>query len=178
MCGLTYRPRVLAGQCPLGFNFYIKNEGMLELKRVDSDDLDFRKLVAMLDIELAERDGEDNAFYSQFNSLDAIRSAVLAYAEGQAIACGAIKYFEEGVREVKRMFVLPAHRGKGVAKQVLAALEAWALEQGSTRCVLETGKRQPEAIRLYAKCGYSQIPNYGQYIGVDNSVCFEKILMS
>jgi putative acetyltransferase len=59
---------------------------------------------------------------------------------------------------------------------VLAELEAWAAELGYPKCVLETGKRQPEAIALYEKQGYQRISNYGQYIGVENSVCFEKVL--
>ena len=146
------------------------------LNRVNAAHPDFRRLVRFLDIELAERDGADNAFYSQFNNLTTIRNCVVAYIDGQAVGCGAIKDFSRERQEVKRMYVLPGWRGKGVAAQVLAELECWALEQGYTYCVLETGKRQPEAIRLYEKSGYVQIPNYGQYIGVDNSVCFEKRL--
>ncbi|RZL48076.1 MAG: GNAT family N-acetyltransferase, partial [Pedobacter sp.] len=65
---------------------------------------------------------------------------------------------------------------KGVATTVLSALEQWAGELGYKKCVLETGIRQADAISLYQKCGYQSIPNYGQYIGVDNSVCFEKEL--
>lgn len=150
---------------------------MPTLNRVDAAHPDFRRLVQLLDAELAERDGADNAFYSQFNNLTTIRSCVVAYMDGQAIGCGAIKDFSDEKQEVKRMYVLPAWRGSGVAAKVLAELESWALEQGYTHCVLETGKRQPEAIRLYEKNGYVRIPNYGQYIGVDNSVCFEKRLI-
>jgi GNAT superfamily N-acetyltransferase len=72
------------------------------------------------------------------------------------------------------MYTRPGARGKGIASLVLAELERWAGELSYGRCVLETGKRQPEAIALYKKRGYTSIPNYGQYIGVDNSVCFEK----
>ncbi|MBL8183523.1 MAG: GNAT family N-acetyltransferase, partial [Blastocatellia bacterium] len=71
-------------------------------------------------------------------------------------------------------FTIPDHRGKGIAAMVLDELEKWALELSCTRCVLETGKKQPEAIRLYTKCGYSLIPNYGQYAEMENSVCFAK----
>jgi len=80
--------------------------------------------------------------------------------------------------EVKRMFVTPTSRGKGVASIILKELEAWAVELNVSKCVLETGKRQPEAIRLYTKNAYCIIPNYGQYENVENSVCFEKILSS
>ena len=78
--------------------------------------------------------------------------------------------------EVKRMFTLPESRGKGIATKVLNELENWASELGYAKCMLETGKRQPEAVRLYQKNGYKQIPNYGQYINMDNSVCFEKLM--
>ncbi len=79
-----------------------------------------------------------------------------------------------GAMEVKRMYTLPEYRGKGIAAAVLNELEKWAAELGCGRCVLETGMKQPEAIRLYEKSGYSVIPNYGQYAGLENSVCFEK----
>ena len=74
------------------------------------------------------------------------------------------------------MYVLTTQRGKGIASQLLQTLETWAKELGNTRCVLETGIRQPEAIALYEKNGYRRIPNYGQYKGIKNSVCFEKLL--
>ena len=74
------------------------------------------------------------------------------------------------------MFTSDSHRGKGFATQVLTELERWALELGYSKCVLETGKRLPDAVRLYEKSGYRQIPNYGQYIQMENSICFEKKL--
>lgn len=76
--------------------------------------------------------------------------------------------------EVKRMYTLPEYRGKGIAAELLGELEKWAAELEYGRCVLETGLKQPGAIRLYEKSGYIVMPNYGQYVGVENSVCFEK----
>ena len=76
--------------------------------------------------------------------------------------------------EVKRMFVSPEGRNKGIGTLILSELESWASELSYTKCILETGKKQPEAIRLYDKNGYTLIPNYGQYAGIANSVCFEK----
>ncbi|HTH37380.1 MAG TPA: GNAT family N-acetyltransferase [Pyrinomonadaceae bacterium] len=148
--------------------------GELELKRTDSSDNDFIELVRCLDVELAERDGSEHAYYAPFNKIDAIKHVIVAYSDGQAISCGAIKEFEPGAMEVKRMYALPEHRGKGIAAEVLHELERWAAELGCRRCVLETGMKQPEAIRLYEKSGYAVLPNYGQYIGMENSVCFEK----
>ncbi len=72
------------------------------------------------------------------------------------------------------MFVLQQHRGKGIAGQILALLEQWAKEEGFKSCILETGIEQPEAIRVYEREGYKRIPNYGQYIGVEASLCMEK----
>lgn len=137
---------------------------------------DFMSLVKMLDHELAERDGQEHNFYAQYNTLGDIQHVVLAYEHARPVGCGAIKAYSPQAMEVKRMYTLPAVRGKGVASQVLVELENWARELGYANCVLETGKRQPEAIRLYEKNGYRQIPNYGQYVNVENSVCFEKTL--
>jgi len=103
---------------------------------------------------------------------------VVAYGDNLPIACGAIKEFEPGSVEVKRMYTLPEHRGKRYASAVLLELERWAVELGYARCVLETGTMQPEAIALYEVRGYQRIPNYGQYIGMPRSVCFEKLVQS
>jgi GNAT superfamily N-acetyltransferase len=149
---------------------------MINLLRTDSDNIDFIALVSMLDADLAERDGADHAFYAQFNKTNQIRCVIVAYENEQAIGCGAIREFTPDTMEVKRMYVLPENRGNGIASAILAELEKWAREMLFTHCVLETGKRQPEAISLYKQKGYHITPNYGQYIGMENSVCFRKEL--
>lgn len=149
---------------------------MIYLIRTDSVHPDFVHLVRFLDAELAERDGIENAFYAQYNKIDAIRHVVLAYEEATPVGCGAIKEYEPGIMEVKRMYTPPQHRSKGIASMVLKELEKWASELDYKKCILETGKRQPEAIALYKKNGYSLIPNFGQYQGIENSVCFEKLI--
>lgn len=149
---------------------------MYKIKRTDSDDSDFQKLVVELDKDLAIRDGEDHAFFAQFNKITAIKHVVVAYEAGDAVGCGAIKEYEENIMEVKRMFVPLEKRGKGIASIVLGELENWAKELGYKKCILETGKKQPEAIRLYKKNNYTTIKNYGQYADVESSVCFEKQL--
>lgn len=149
---------------------------MIHLKRTDSDDSDFQLLVRDLDIELKVRDGDDHAFYAQYNKTVNIKYVVLAFENQEAIGCGAIKEFDTETMEVKRMFVPLKKRGKGIAALVLTELENWATEMGCKKCILETGEKQPEAIRLYSKNGYRIIPNYGQYAGVEASICFEKIL--
>ena len=152
------------------------NGSLIAIRRTNSDDADFIELVQMLDKELAERDGSDHSFYSQFNKIDKIRHAVVAYSNSIPVSCGTIKEFNSESMEVKRMYTVVEYRGRGLAARVLAELEHWASELSYNKTVLETGKRQPEAIRLYIKSGYSIIPNYGQYIGIENSVCFEKLL--
>lgn len=142
--------------------------------RTDSNNPDFIKLVALLDADLKIRDGEEHDFYHQFNKIDMIRNAVVCYADEVPVACGAFKPYADGAVEIKRMYVLPELRGNGLGALVLAELEKWAAELNYTRCVLETGKKQPEAIALYTKAGYNYIPNYGQYEGVENSVCMAK----
>jgi len=149
---------------------------MIRILRTDSTHADFIALVRLLDAELAERDGADNAFYAQYNKIDDIKYALVLYKNDEAIACGAIKAFNEEAMEVKRMYTLSEYRGKGIATHLLTELEVWTKELSYKKCVLETGKRQPEAIRLYEKNGYQRTPNYGQYIGVENSVCFEKVI--
>lgn len=148
---------------------------MIELLRTDSSNQDFVALVRLLDADLAERDGKDHSFYAQYNKIDKIKHVVVAYENNKPMGCGAIKEYAPGIMEVKRMYTLPEGRGKGVASNVLGELENWAEEMSYKKCILETGKKQPEAIRLYQKNGYVLIPNYGQYAEVENSVCFEKV---
>ncbi len=149
---------------------------MINLIRTDSSNEDYRKLVLELDKDLAERDGDDAPFFAQYNKSDDIKYTIVAYDDGIPVGSGAIKEYEDGVVEVKRMYVPPVHRGKGIASVVLKDLEQWAKELGYSKAILETGKKMPEAIRVYNKNGYALIPNYGQYAGVEESVCFEKFL--
>ena len=149
---------------------------MTNLKRTSSDDPDFKTLVTLLDQDLAIRDGNEHAFYSQFNKLNSIKNAVVFYLDSKPVGCGAFKEYDEQTVEIKRMFVLPDYRGQRIAVDILQALEQWATELNYTASILETGKKQPEAIRLYERSGYIIIPNYGQYEGVENSVCMKKVL--
>lgn len=146
------------------------------ITRTDSANQDFKALVTLLDQELLVRDGEEHVFYASFNKLDKIAHVVVAYVDQIAVGCGALRKLSDDAAEIKRMFVQPDHRSKGIAGAVLLELENWARELGFAACVLETGEKQPEAIRLYQRSGYSQIPNYGQYQGVINSVCMRKSL--
>src|SRR6185503_16299650 len=97
---------------------------------------------------------------------------------GNPVACGAFRPLEGNVAEIKRMFVVPDHRGRGYSKAILRELERLARENGYTTVRLETGDRQPEAIGLYQRSGYHRIPNFGIYVEDQRSVCFEKQLSS
>lgn len=149
---------------------------MVRYVRTDSSNADFIELVRLLDKDLAIRDGEDHAFYAQFNKTSLLKHAIVAYKNGEAVACGALKQFDDDSLEVKRMYVSEAQRRTGLAKGVLTELEQWAIELGFRKLVLETGRNQPEALGLYDKMGYMVTENYGQYKGVENSVCFCKYL--
>ncbi|WP_317173542.1 GNAT family N-acetyltransferase [Hymenobacter montanus] len=130
----------------------------------------------MLDADLAVKNGADHQFYAQFNKTTGLNHVVVAYENEVPIGCGAIREYTPEAVEVKRMYVVPTSRGKGIATAILTALENWAAELSYHKCVLETVKKQSEAIALYQSRGYQIIPNYGQYKGVENSVCFEKEL--
>jgi len=144
--------------------------------RTTSENPDFQNLVEHLDAYLAIIDGDEHGFYDQYNKIDSLKNCIVIFDNEEAVACGAIKAFDEKSMEVKRMFTLPEQRGKGLASAILNELETWTKELGYDKTILETGKRQTEAVALYQKCDYKIIPNYGQYAGVENSVCFEKIL--
>ena len=147
---------------------------MMKIIRTDSNNQDFGQLVKYLDADLTERDGTSHSFYAQFNKIDKIKYVVVAYENDKPVGCGAIKEYAPSTMEIKRMYTSPECRGKGIATKVLAELEIWATELSYKKCILETGKKQPEAIGLYKKNGYKVIQNYGQYVGIENSLCFEK----
>ncbi len=148
----------------------------LQLVKTDSGNTDFQGLIQSLDHFLAITDGEEHAFYSQFNKTTHIHHVIVAYWKGIAVGCGAIKAFDQESMEVKRMYTETAYRQKGIAAAVLNQLETWAKEMGYSFCVLETGKRQLEAVSFYPKQGYGTIENYGPYVGAENSICFRKRL--
>lgn len=147
---------------------------MIAIKRTNSTDEDFHRLVNLLDRDLEARNGDEQAFFTQFNKLDKIQHVVVAYADDQPVGCGAFKMYDQQTAEIKRMFVDHSHRGRGIALKILTELEKWAHEVGYRAYILETGIRQKEAVGLYQKAGYTVIPNYGQYVDVASSICMLK----
>jgi GNAT superfamily N-acetyltransferase len=138
---------------------------------------DARTLIARLNAELDERYPEPGANFFRLdpNEVGPGRGAfVVGRLGGIAVACGGVRLCEEmtpRTAEVKRMFVDPAARGRGVARQVLAALKERARSLGARRLVLETGARQPEALALYRRAGFLPIEPFGEYVGSAQSVC-------
>ncbi|CAM4390697.1 GNAT family N-acetyltransferase [Zobellia roscoffensis] len=149
---------------------------MIRIERTTYQNEHFPALVAKLDNYLSETDGDEHDFYHQYNGIESLNHVVIAYSDEVAVGCGAIKEFDSDTVEVKRMYVSPETRGQGIASLLLKELEKWTSELNFKNCILETGKRQPEAIALYTKNKYKVIPNYGQYKGMENSVCFKKEL--
>lgn len=153
------------------------NDPPISVRRVPRDHADLLELVRLLDADLNSRYGIVQAQYDQFNSLASVDAAVVADLNGQPVGCGCYRRMDETTTEIKRMFVRPENRGSGAAARLLAELENWAIEAGFSRAVLETGIKNPEAIRFYAKSGYARIENYGQYVGMENSICMAKSLV-
>ena len=149
---------------------------MISIVRTTSDNQDFGQLVIQLDAYLKILDGEDHAFYAQFNKTNLLKNALICYENEVAVGIGAYKEYDSETAEIKRMYTLPEYRGKGIAKVILTELELWAKEEGYQFSILETGYLQKDAIGLYQKLGYEIMDNFGQYIGVENSVCMKKSL--
>ena len=148
---------------------------MYKLLKTNSNHSDFQKLTRLFDDYLVEIDGDEKDFFAQYNQIY-IDNVIVCYEDEIAVGCGAFKEYEPTVAEIKRMFVLPEKRGKGIASTVLNTLEIWAKENGFQHAILETSNQLTNAISLYQKSGYEIIPNYGQYIDVESSVCMKKNL--
>lgn len=148
----------------------------MKLVRTTSDNLDFQQLVVALDAYLRIVDGDDHAFYAQFNKTDSLSNVLVCYDQEVAIGCGAFKAYDSQTVEIKRMYTLPEYRGRGVAKNIMAALEEWAKEEKYSVSILETGYLQKDAIALYSKIGYEVMENFGQYEGISTSVCMQKTI--
>ena len=153
--------------------------GVIEIRREDLTSATAQALIAGLNSELRSRYPEDGVSYFRLDP-DEVRPGrgafLIAYVDGMPVGCGAVRSIEDGAAEIKRMYVVPAFRQRGVAKRVLDALEDEARNLGITRLLLETGPRQPEAIALYEKAGYVARSPFGEYDASPLNVFFEKRL--
>jgi GNAT superfamily N-acetyltransferase len=150
-----------------------------ELRRTDIESPVAVRLITALNAELDQRYPEEGANFFRLHPdevADGRGAFFVAYLDGQPVGCGAVRRIEPSVAEIKRMYVDPRARGGGVGRRILDALEAEARRLGVTRLVLETGPRQPEAIALYTRAGFSEIPLFGEYVDSQFSVCMAKDL--
>ncbi len=151
----------------------------VEIRRASLEGPAARALIAVLDADLLQRYPEEGATHFRLDGDEVApgRGAFLiAYRDGEPIGCGAVRRLDAGVAEIKRMFVVPPARGARVGARILAALEGEARRLGVMRLVLETGARQPEALALYRRAGFTEIPRFGEYVDSALSLCMEKTL--
>jgi GNAT superfamily N-acetyltransferase len=139
------------------------------------DDPDATALRAAQRIEIEQRYGTPDSEPGQAPSAADITYFVVARRDGVAVGCGGLRQLDETSGEIKRMYVLPDHRGTGVSTALLRALEAHARALGWTHLRLETGTNQPDAVRFYTREGYRPIPGFGHYVE-PASLCFERAL--
>jgi len=135
-----------------------------------------RELVEALCSEMSERYGRPPSPFSL--SEEAVEKSIfiIARRDGEPVACGALRPFDDETAELKRMYVVPAARRQGFGRLMIAALERHARGFGYKTIVLETGVGQPDAQQLYESCGYLRAPAFGGYIGNPSSVCYRKDL--
>ncbi len=136
-------------------------------------------LIAALNGELLARYPEEGAAHFRLDLAEVApgRGAFLVARQGgDPIGCGAVRRLDAEAAEVKRMYVVPAARGRRVGAAILGALEAEARLLGVVRLVLETGERQPESLALYRRTGFVAIPRFGEYVDSPLSLCMAKAL--
>jgi GNAT superfamily N-acetyltransferase len=142
------------------------------------DSTDAARMIGELDAELTSRYPPEQNFLDlpAADVSDGHVVFLIVRLDGVAVGCGALRRLSRTSAEIKRMYVSPAARGRGLARRLLAELEARALELGCATLVLETGDGQTEALGLYESAGYSPMPCFGAYAGSPSSVCFKKEL--
>ena len=151
----------------------------LEFRREDLSSSIATAMIRALNTELAERYPEEGANHFRLDHEEVAegRGAFLVvYSSGQPISCGAIRRIDADTAEIKRMYVEPQSRGRGIARRLLAMLEAEGRRLGVKRIVLETGARQREALALYERAGFCRVSPFGDYVGSPLSVCMAKEL--
>ena len=153
-----------------GFSMSIK------ILHTDSTNVDFIKLIKLLDNDLNERYGELQKQYDKHNKVDFINDVVIVYKDEAPVACGGFKEHNIESIELKRIFVKKDNRRQGLSKLIITELEKIGRSKGYKYALLETGIKQHEAINLYKNTGYDIIENFEPYKGNANSVCMKKNL--
>ena len=144
--------------------------------KTDGENSDFVSLCEKLDIALKNIIGVDKqkAKYDKLNQRDSIHDVIVIYKGNTPVGCGAYKLYDDETIELKRIYIEESTRGIGLSKELVRRLEADAQISGFRYVVLETGYKLSSAVELYKKMGYKQIPNYGSYVGNEESLCMSK----
>jgi GNAT superfamily N-acetyltransferase len=125
--------------------------------------------------QLAEPGGRDLTATVGVDAGHVAYVAVARTEQGVSVGHAALRW-NDGALELKRMYVAPAHRGTGVSVALLTAVEDAARALGGRRIILQTGDRQPDAVRLYERAGYTHVPIFPPYERLTFSTCMEKVL--
>ena len=155
---------------------HLGNLSELEFRDTDGKDRDFEKLCSRLDCALDELVGGriQRSQYEQYNKRDSIHDVIVVYEEGEPVACGSFKMYDEDHAELKRIYVESSYRNTGLGAELVRRLEAKAKIKGYRWCILETGTMLEAACHMYKKLGYKIMPNYGQYVDMPDSICMER----
>jgi putative acetyltransferase len=149
----------------------------IDVRSVSLDPPEVTELIKALNAELEQRYPEEGANHFRLDPAEVAPGRgvfLVAYVEDEAVGCGATRLNDACTAEIKRMYVRPAYRGKGIAARLLEELEHHARTLGARELVLETGERQPEAVALYSRAGFQTIPLFGEYVNSPFSVCMGK----
>ena len=148
----------------------------MELQFVTAKSADFRALAAMLDAYYFELVGDIQLRYAEPNRPENMDALAVVYENGIPIACGAWKAVDRQTAELKRIYVLPEHRRRGVASRMIQQLESHAAFHGYRQMILETATTTLDSQRLYLDLGYRRVAYYGSPAGAENCLCFIKEL--
>ena len=151
----------------------------MEVRSASLDQPEVTTLINALNAELEQRYPEEGSNHFRLDPDEVAPGRgvfLVAYVDGEAVGCGATRLNDSRTAEIKRMYVVPAYRGQGIAARVLEALEGHAGSLSAQRLVLETGERQPEALAMYRRAGFQPIPPFGEYLNSPLSVCMGKAL--
>ncbi|MET4703729.1 GNAT family N-acetyltransferase [Frigoribacterium sp. UYMn621] len=149
------------------------------VRQVPWSDVEATTLREAQRVEVEARYGTPDSEPGPAPSADDITAFFVAYDDsGVPLGCGGLRELPGNEAEVKRMFVMPAHRGTGVSRAILLELELFGRERGWSRLLLETGDRQPDAVRFYEREGFTRIPNFAYYADSEHSLCYEKSLFA
>jgi GNAT superfamily N-acetyltransferase len=146
------------------------------IRQVDWDHPHAAALRAAQRAEIDERYGTPDSEPGIAPSASDITAFFVAYVGDEPAGCGGLRRLDDDHAEIKRMFVARAHRGSGISTAIVRELERYGREAGWSRLALETGDRQPDAVRFYEREGFTRIPNFGHYVDSESSLCFGKAL--